>query len=297
MSFILKTEGLTKKYGGRAVVDHVNMTIEKGDIYGFIGKNGAGKTTLMRMVLSLAKPTSGTISLFDGVSAREAGKRIGSLIEAPGLYKNCTAYENMVRFSIAADADQSEIPTILEFVGLSDVKKKKVKQFSLGMKQRLGIAVALIGNPEFLVLDEPVNGLDPEGIKEVRDLVIKLNRERGITVLISSHLLDELSKIATRYGIINSGKLVEEVTAKQLEALSGQRLEIGVDRPAEARQLLAPHVGEYNIDVTQDSVILKSGVERSAEWNTLLAANGFSVSSLTVLSGGLEQYFIERVNG
>lgn len=297
MSYILKTEGLTKKYGGRAVVDHVNMTIEKGDIYGFIGKNGAGKTTLMRMVLSLAKPTSGTISLFDGVSAREAGKRIGSLIEAPGLYKNCTAYENMVRFSIAAGADQSEIPAILELVGLSDVKKKKVKQFSLGMKQRLGIAVALIGNPEFLVLDEPVNGLDPEGIKEVRDLMVKLNRERGITVLISSHLLDELSKIATRYGIINSGKLVEEVTAKQLEALSGQRLEIGVDRPAEARQLLAPHVGEYNIEVTQDSVILKSGVERSAEWNTLLAANGFSVSSLTVLSGGLEQYFIERVNG
>ena len=219
METVLKTVGLSKKYGSRYVVRGVNMTINKGDIYGFIGKNGAGKTTFMRVILGLSEPTEGSFELFGGISREEAGRKTGALIEAPGIYPNCTAKENMKRFALLKGADANSIDGILEFVGLGDVGNKKAGKFSLGMKQRLGIAVALLGDPEFLVLDEPVNGLDPAGMKEVRDLIVKLNKERGITVLISSHLLDELSKIVTRYGIINNGVLVDELGAAEILSL------------------------------------------------------------------------------
>ena len=170
MEVILKTNNLTKVYGVRKVVDGVNMTIKKGEIYGFIGKNGAGKTTFMRMILSLTSITKGKVELFGGKRIEEVGCKIGSLIEAPGLYKNATAYENLKRFSILYGADESKINEILKFVNLHKTGKKKAKDFSLGMRQRLGIAIALLGEPEFLVLDEPINGLDPKGIKEIRDV-------------------------------------------------------------------------------------------------------------------------------
>ena len=177
METILKTVNLTKVYGRRTVVDGVSMTINKGDIYGFIGKNGAGKTTFMRTVLSLTSITSGKVELFGGKKIEEVGNKIGSLIEAPGLYKNATAYENLKRFSILYGADESKINNILKFVNLDKTGKKKAKDFSLGMRQRLGIAIALLGEPEFLVLDEPINGLDPAGIKEIRDVISNVDTE------------------------------------------------------------------------------------------------------------------------
>ena len=192
---VIVTNNLTKVYGKKTVLDHVSLHVARGDIYGFIGKNGAGKTTLMKLLLGLAHPTNGTIKLFGTDKLNEARHRIGVLIEAPAFYANCTAHENMVRFGMLTGASQDEITEILQFVGLGDVGKKKAGKFSLGMKQRLGIAIAMLGQPELLVLDEPINGLDPEGIKEIRDLLLRLNREKGVTIFVSSHLLDELAKI------------------------------------------------------------------------------------------------------
>nr|WP_326167284.1 ABC transporter ATP-binding protein [uncultured Lachnoclostridium sp.] len=214
---ILKTNHLTKRYGHRAVVENLSMTIYKGDIYGFIGKNGAGKTTLIRMVTGLATPSDGSIRLFGSGSLLEGRRRIGTVIEAPAFYPGMTAYENIIAFSkLQGLHDFSHTEDLLELVGLTHTGKKKCRNFSLGMKQRLAIAIALIGDPELLILDEPTNGLDPEGMKEVRDLILKLNQEKGITVLVSSHILGELSKFATRYGIIHHGKLIEEFTEEDL---------------------------------------------------------------------------------
>lgn len=173
METILQTTNLSRQFGKKMAVNNVNMTIHKGDIYGFIGKNGAGKTTFMRLVLGTAFPSKGEIKLFDGEPFDKARRKIGSLIEAPGLYKNCTAYENLKQFSLIYGGTDAEIKEILFLVGLADTGNKKAGKFSLGMRQRLGIAIALLGNPEFLVLDEPVNGLDPAGMKEVRDLIFK----------------------------------------------------------------------------------------------------------------------------
>lgn len=214
---ILKTNHLTKRYGHRAVVENLSMTIHQGDIYGFIGKNGAGKTTLIRMVTGLAAPSDGSIQLFGSDSLLEGRSRIGTVIEAPAFYPGMTARENIIAFSrLQGLRDFSHVEELLELVGLDHTGKKKCRNFSLGMKQRLAIAIALIGDPKLLILDEPTNGLDPEGMKEVRDLILKLNQERGITVLVSSHILGELSKFATRYGIIHHGKLIEEFTEEDL---------------------------------------------------------------------------------
>ena len=213
MEYLLETRQLTKVYDNRAVVDRVDLHINRGDIYGLIGKNGAGKTTIMRMVLSLAFPTDGEIYMFGEKSNGRSDRRIGSLIEAPGIYRNLSAKENMKMFSTLYGTDFSGIDSILEYVGLGETGDKKAGSFSLGMKQRLGIAITLLGNPEFIVLDEPVNGLDPAGMKDVRDLIIRLNKEKGVTFMISSHLLDELSKMVNKYAILNEGRLVEEITS------------------------------------------------------------------------------------
>lgn len=238
MEYIIETEGLTKRYGKRLCVNNISIHIAKGDIYGFIGRNGAGKTTAMRLILVLARPTSGKIKLFNSDDLNAQRKKIGSLIEAPGLYKRCSALENMKRFSILYGGDDKEIEELLSFVGLNGVGNKKVGQFSLGMKQRLGIAIALLGNPEVLILDEPVNGLDPAGIKEVRDLLLKLNKEKNVTIMISSHLLDELAKITTKYGIINNGVLVEEIDAPKLMERCKNNIVISCDRLQEAKEFI-----------------------------------------------------------
>ena len=297
METVLRTVGLTKRFGRASAVDHVSMTVNKGDIYGFIGKNGAGKTTFMRVVLGLSAPTEGTVELFGGLSPEEAGKKIGALIEAPGIFPNCTAKENMKRFAILKDEDESKIDGLLDFVGLGDVGNKKAGKFSLGMKQRLGIAIAMLGDPELLILDEPVNRLDPTGMKEIRDLILRLNREKGITVLISSHLLDELSKIVTRYGIINNGVLVDEIDASEMKAKTGHRLIIVVDDVEKAVSLLEKEVGKDSIGINGHAIGLSSGLDRTAELNALLVKNGVAVSSLSVKTDGLEKYFIEKVGG
>ena len=297
METVLRTVGLTKRFGRASAVDHVSMTVNKGDIYGFIGKNGAGKTTFMRVVLGLSAPTEGTVELFGGLSPEEAGKKIGALIEAPGIFPHCTAKENMKRFAILKDEDESKIDGLLDFVGLGDVGNKKAGKFSLGMKQRLGIAIAMLGDPELLILDEPVNGLDPTGMKEIRDLILRLNREKGITVLISSHLLDELSKIVTRYGIINNGVLVDEIDASEMKAKTGHRLIIVVDDVEKAVSLLEKEVGKDSIGINAHAIGLSSGLDRTAELNALLVKNGVAVSSLSVKTDGLEKYFIEKVGG
>lgn len=297
MEYVLQTHDLTKIFGRHTAVDHVNMNIEKGEIYGFIGRNGAGKTTLMRMVLSLAFPSSGSIELFGEKDIKKVGNRIGSLIEAPGLYKNCTARENLERFSLLYGSDRKKVPEILEFVGLAQTGSKPAGKFSLGMRQRLGIAIAMLNDPELMILDEPVNGLDPEGMKEVRSLIQKLNRERGITVLISSHLLEELSKLVTRYGIINNGQLLEEISADDLEKNCTHCLRVSVDDIEKSKSLLTQIVPEQDIQVADGKLRLMSHLEESGEINRLLVQNGVMVRSLEVQTDSLEDYFMKRIGG
>ena len=263
METVLRTQSLTKRFREKVAVNKVNITIERGDIYGFIGKNGAGKTTTMKLILGLNFPDEGKIEYFGGTPPEKACRKIGSLIEAPGLYKNCTAYENMKRFSILSGGTDKEIKDRLRLVGLGNTGNKKAGEFSLGMRQRFGIAIALLGDPEFLILDEPINGLDPEGIREIRDVIASLNRERGVTFLISSHLLDELAKVVTKYGILSGGVLQEEITAKQLEERCRSGLKITVDNIAKALSVLEGRIGRSNIGIAGRSLIFQSDTEYS----------------------------------
>ena len=295
MEYVLRTSKLTKSFGSKRAVDGVSMQIKKGDIYGFIGKNGAGKTTLMRLVLGVAEPTSGNIELFGGRPSSSARHRIGALLEYPCLYKNCSAYENLKRFAILTGSGTMEISRILKLVGLDKVGNKKVSGFSLGMKQRLGIGIALLGNPDFLILDEPVNGLDPAGIKEIRDVILRLNREKGITFLISSHLLDELAKIVTTYGIINNGQLVEQISAEELEARCRHQLKITVDNPDKAYALLSCIADRSSMKLEGNSIYMYTLIDRSEDINRLLVRHGIKVKELNIQSDRLEEYFIERL--
>ena len=296
MEKMLQATNIVKMYGNKKVLDNVSMTINKGDIYGFIGKNGAGKTTFMRVVLSLTYPKSGEIKLFGDKTISEVGLKIGSLIEAPGLYKNLTAEENLRRFSMLYGADESKIPEILKSVGLTDTGKKKARDFSLGMRQRLGIAIALLGEPELLLLDEPINGLDPEGIKEIRDLIVKLNKEKNITILISSHLLDELSKVVTRYGIINNGQMIEEISAKELHEKCKQKLTIEVDDVEKAKKVLSKIVKEEDVKVISDYEIEITGeIQKASKINSELVKGGIEVSAIYPNTDSLEEYFMKRI--
>jgi len=222
MCYVLQTRKLAKEYGGKKVVDNISIEVRKGEIYGFIGENGAGKTTLMRMICGLASPSEGSITLFGSSDLVSQRHRIGCTIENPALYPAMTAMENLETQRILLGVkDKNVSAKLLDTVNLGSAGKKKAKDFSLGMKQRLMIALALLGDPEFLVLDEPINGLDPIGIRKMRDLFLALNKERGITILISSHILGELEKIATRYGIISGGKMVNEFKAEELNNSRG----------------------------------------------------------------------------
>lgn len=228
MNTILQTRGLTKTYGTVKALDSVTMNVPKGSIYGFVGKNGSGKTTLMRIVAGLVFPSGGEFGLYE--QTRKAGvlaarKRMGAVIETPAIFPNMTARDNLKAQCHVIGCDDSRIDGVLKTVNLSDTGGKKARNFSLGMKQRLGIAMALIGEPDFLMLDEPTNGLDPEGIIEIRELLLRLNKERGVTILISSHLLSELSKLATHYGFIDRGHLLKEMEAKELSYYQDGNLE------------------------------------------------------------------------
>lgn len=294
MEYVLRTKSLTKKFGSKIAVNAVDMNVAKGDIYGFIGRNGAGKTTAMKLILGLLNATEGEIELFGGEPLEKARGRIGSLIETPGIYKNCTAYENMKRFSIIYGGTDEEIAQLLKFVGLENTGNKKAGRFSLGMKQRLGMAIAMLGNPEFLILDEPINGLDPEGIKDVRNAVLNLNEQKGVTFLISSHLLDELAKIVTRYGIINNGVLTEEISAEDLNAMCESGLKVRVDDVGKAITALLPLVPQEEIRVSDGELVLPLDVDAAAV-NELLVKGGVRVSELGAMRGDMEEYFIARL--
>ena len=295
MSYIIETKNLTKKYGGKCAVDNVDIHIEKGDIYGFIGKNGAGKTTLMRLVLGLDFPTSGEIEIFGSKDLNKGRAKIGSLIEAPGLFKSCSAYENLKRFSILYGGTEEDIQEILKFVGLDDTGKKPAGVFSLGMKQRLGIGIALLGNPEVLVLDEPINGLDPAGIKDIRNLLLKLNHERGVTIFIASHLLDELSKIVTKYGIINNGKLIEEVSAQELAERCKTYVSIKVDNVEKASQILKSKFATLKYETNQNEVLVFNENLEPTEILKELIKGGVLIKEMKDTQSDFEDYFIERI--
>jgi len=297
MDYILETRQLTKKFGNKLAVDHVDMHVKKGDIYGLIGKNGAGKTTIMRMMLSLCFPSSGEIYMFGEKNIGKSSLRVGSLIEAPGIYKSYSAYDNLKQFCILYGIGESIIEPVLRIVGLADTGSKKAGQFSLGMKQRLGIAISLLAEPELIILDEPVNGLDPAGIKDVRDLIISLNREKGVTFIISSHLLDELSKMVTRYGIIHNGCLMEELEAEELERRGGHQMFITTSDPLKSADLLAQVIPPQDITIDGNRVIINSHFENSAQFNKLLVENGIWVSSLELKSESAEDYFMHMTGG
>ena len=300
--YALRTEQLTKVYGKKKVVDSVSMHVKKGDIYGFIGKNGAGKTTFMRMVAGLAQPTFGEIELFGATDIDRQRMRIGTLIEQPGAYPRMTAYENLELLRRAYGiTDRTILPEVLKLVSLENTGKKKVKDFSMGMKQRLGIAMALLKTPDFLILDEPINGLDPEGIHMIRELLIRLNQEKNITIIISSHILGELSKMASAYGIIRDGALVEELSASELLQRCRRCHKIVINNAnsgtALATNILEQRLGINDFDVPEKSMIRIFGhLDDIAQINKALTNAGVEIIESYTAGQDLEEYFMERTN-
>jgi ABC-2 type transport system ATP-binding protein len=298
MEYVLQTNGLTKIFGKKIAVNKVSMNVKKGDIYGLIGRNGAGKTTLIRMVSGLARPKEGTVSLFESSDLELQRKRTGTMIENPAVYPSMTARQNLIYYCLLLGMNPDEtVDRMLELVGLSQTGKKKAKNFSLGMKQRLAIAIALLGNPEFLLLDEPINGLDPSGIVEVRELILKLNKENNITILVSSHILGELSKIANRYGVINNGILVDEFTNEDLLKRCVAEIEIKVDDTSKAKKILESILDNAGIRILSDQTIrIKCDPDKAGFINTELAKTGVVVMSSTTVGQDLEDYFMKLMD-
>ena len=294
--YILKTTNLSKRYKKDFAVNNLNISIKRGEIYGFIGENGAGKTTFIRMITGLVYPTSGEIKLFSKEEGDELGnvrKRIGALIERPAFYPYMTAYENLEAFRIEKGIPGKEcIDKTLNSVGLYEDKNKKLKNFSLGMKQKLALAIALLGDPEFLILDEPINGLDPMGIKEVRELLKKLNKEKNITMLISSHILGELYQLATCYGIIHKGKLMEQITLKELDEKCKRNLSIKVDDVNKAAAILETELSTNNFKVLPDGTIkLYDYVDNSRLVSSTLTKQNIIIDQIMPNESNLEEYF------
>lgn len=300
MEYLLTTSGLTKKFGKHKAVNSVNIHIRQGDIYGLIGRNGAGKTTILKMISGLSAPTEGEFSLFgkSGKSAYQYMSRIGTLIEAPGIYPNMSAYENIKLKCIAMGVRKpGVIEELLSTVGLGNVGKKKVKNFSLGMKQRLGIALALVGNPDIVILDEPINGLDPQGIAEVRETLSKLNKEKNITFIISSHILEELSKIATNYGIIHDGNLIKEMTREELLAECSERIELKTNDTGKACTVLENMgIMQYKV-VDADTIQIFERLNDGGNITMALAENGVKTMGITVKNEALEDYYLNLTGG
>ena len=299
MENVLQTVDITKKFAKKTAVSSVNMTIKKGDIYGFIGRNGAGKTTLIKMLVGLSRPTSGSIELFGNKRLDKARHKIGTVIEAPAFVPNLSARQNMlIQWKLLGSKDKSIIDETLKLVGLSDVGRKKVKKFSLGMKQRLGIAMTLMGDPEFLILDEPTNGLDPEGIIEVRNMLKRINQERGLTILISSHILGELSKLATRYGIINNGVLIDEFTGDELETRCQSSLIVKVNDANRAAEVLRSALDTDKFSVVNENTLeIYDFIDTPGVVTSALAKNDVVVDLISKKSVDLEEYFMKVIGG
>lgn len=297
--YAVKTSNLTKEYQKKAVVSQLQMEVKKGDIYGFIGPNGAGKSTTLKMICGLAEPTNGEISLFGSSTPNEAvRRRIGILIEDAGLFPYMTAKENMImKAKLLGITDYKCVDELLTRMHLEKTGNKKTKQFSMGMKQRLGIAMALLGNPDMLILDEPINGLDPEGIREIRLFLQKLNQDTGKTILISSHILGELSKMATTYGIIKDGVLIRQVSSEQLEEQCRDYLQITVEQAERAAAILSEKLPEAAYEVFGDGQIRLYGYTDSGFVTTLLVQNHIIVTGCTLHQKDLEQYFFDLMEG
>lgn len=299
MEYILRTNTVSKKYTNYYAVDKVSISIKKGEIYGLIGENGAGKSTLMKMIAGLVEPSEVSIELFGNFVPQTERYRIGCVIESPALYAELTAKQNLEVFRKAYGLSSKEsVQQILKQVGLSQYENKIVKKFSLGMKQRLAIGIALLGNPDFLILDEPINGLDPTGIQDMRNFLLKLNREEHITIMISSHILGELSKIATKYGIIKNGKLIEEITAKELNEKCQRCLKIKASDTAQAAILIEKNLHTKNYEILSDNNIrIFEYVDNPGIVNSLLVNHGIAVDECTVTKESLEDYFNEKMRG
>lgn len=300
MEYVLKTNALSKNYKDFKALSRLSMNIPKGAIYGFVGKNGAGKTTLIRLICGLQEPTSGDYTLYGRKSTDKeivkSRRRMGAVVETPSIYLDMTAEDNLrQQYCILGLPSFDGLSDILKLVGLKNTGKKKAKNFSLGMRQRLGIAIALVGDPDFLVLDEPVNGLDPQGIIEIRELILKLNREQQITVLISSHILDELSKLATHYGFIDHGHMVKEMSAAELEASCQKCIRVEVSNTKALARVLDEMQIDYQI-ITDKTADIYAKVNVS-HLTSALAKENCEVFSMQERDESLESYYISLVGG
>lgn len=299
--YILETKNLTKTYGDKQAIDQVSIQIKRGAIYGLIGRNGAGKTTLLKIISGLAFQTDGEVLLFGERTAKTSNllERVGVLIEAPGLYPNLTAYENVRLKCIAYGINrEGYITSLLEQVGLDYTGEKKTRHFSLGMKQRLAIALALVGEPDLLLLDEPANGLDPQGIIEIRGVLLKLSKEQNITIIISSHILEELAKIVTRIGIIDEGKLLEEIDKEELFEKTKDKIEIKTENVERTIVVLEEQFGIEKLKVIdQETLYVYEKIEESGAINKALVNAEITIHSLAINRESLEDYFINLTGG
>lgn len=300
MDYVLKTNALCKKYKDFKALNGLSMNVPKGAIYGFVGKNGAGKTTLIRLICGLQEPTSGEYTLYGKKNTDKdilkSRRRMGAVVETPSIYLDMTAEDNLKQqYRILGLPSFDGLDDMLKLVGLENTGKKKAKNFSLGMRQRLGIAIALVGDPDFLVLDEPVNGLDPQGIIEMRELILKLNKERQITVLISSHILDELSRLATYYGFIDNGQLVKEISAKDLEVACRKCVRLEVTNARALSCVLTDMNVEYNI--ISDKIADVYATINVSKLTLALAKKNCEVISMQERDESLESYYVNLVGG
>lgn len=299
---VLATRGLSKSYSGAFAIQDIDVEIRRGQIYGLIGLNGAGKTTFMRIVTGLVFASHGELELFGrrgSAGLQQGRRRTGQSIETPAIYPHLTAAENVeLQRILGGVRDKALTRRTLELVGLADTGNKPARNFSLGMKQRLGLAIALIPDPEFLILDEPANGLDPQGIIEMRDLMRRLAVERGITLLVSSHQLDELARVATHYGILHQGKLVRQLSAQDLARDSRQYLRILTKDTARAAALLAQHFGVTDWAApSAGNLRIYEQIDRAGEFNTLLVREGLVVEGIGANDRRLEEYFMALTGG
>lgn len=301
-NYVIETNGLYKKYGNNAVVNNLNMNVEKGEIYGLLGRNGAGKTTTMCMLLGLTSPTEGSIKLFGkniNDNSKDIYNNIGSIIEVPGFYPHLNAKDNLKIFSkIRGDYNEERIDEIIKLVELDDHKNKKFKQYSLGMKQRLGIAAAIVHNPDLLILDEPINGLDPIGIKQIRDILISLKEDHGVTIVISSHILKEIEAIADKIGIMNKGVMVQEISKEEIHNLASKYVEFVVNDLELSKELLIKEgFKEFEDFEVSNTIKLFKNFDARVYLNALFVKNGIEVSEITVNDESLEDYFVDLLNG
>lgn len=297
--YAIETKELTKQYQNKTVVNQVSLKVKKGEIYGFIGRNGAGKSTTLKMCCGLVHPSEGEVMLYGSSVKNElVRRRVGMLIESAGLYPNLSAKENMIlKAKCMGSTDLDKIEDLLSILKLKDAGNKKIKAFSMGMKQRLGIAMALLGNPDLLILDEPINGLDPEGIREIRHFLRNLNQETGKTIVISSHILGELSKLATSYGIIKDGVLIQQMSREELEDKCKDYLQLRVNDITRATAVLEENLLDISYHIFEENTLHIFTKEDSGTITTLLVQHGIEVKECVLHQMDLEHYFLDLMDG